>query len=319
MSTTGDSGAAVGDDDTAAITALMEGVEVESSANELIAKLVLQLKTEKTRREEEFVKRTSLSEAAIAAAAMQQTNDFLGLAAGRSSGTTTTTTVPPATNSTTTTTTAVTEEQQQTDISNLSPTIVRRPSTSAHSIPHKVRTVLVAVDASEASQEAVDWSRRQGYILPTDLVVLLTVWEEQLEVGMAREAHDRKGKEETTSGGTKEKIYRSLNSVYSGLLGIKPDAIREHNDEALRSACQLMKELYQLFLSDCDVFPFVVASNNLAQSSIGSIICHTADQANADLIIVGSRGFGALKRFFVGSVSKFVIEHATNPVLLVKQ
>eukprot|EP00922_Rhytidocystis_sp_ex-Travisia-forbesii_P029330 GHVS01042913.1.p1 GENE.GHVS01042913.1~~GHVS01042913.1.p1 ORF type:complete len:325 (-),score=66.31 GHVS01042913.1:359-1300(-) len=294
------------------------GLQVESSTNALIDNLIVQLNKEKLKRKEEFAKRTLLSEVAIAAS-----EDACASSP------------PPSTTCTTPPSARVVAD---------TPEVVRRQLSAApHRQPHKARVVVVAVDASDASQEAVDWARKRGYIMPSDLVVLLTVWEEQLEVGMAREAEQRQTaaavaaqQEEVVGfsngggggvgggvGGSEmsaaEKIRHSLNSVYTGLLGIRPTSIRDHNDEAMRSACNLMKELYQQFLSDCDIFPFVVASNNLAQSSIGSIICHTAEQAKADLIIVGSRGFGVLKQFFVGSVSKFVVDHAKTAVLLIKQ
>lgn len=43
-----------------------------------------------------------------------------------------------------------------------------------------------------------------------------------------------------------------------------------------------------------------------------------AKQHDMDLIIVGSRGLGNVKKLFLGSVSNNVVQHATCPVLVMK-
>jgi len=41
--------------------------------------------------------------------------------------------------------------------------------------------------------------------------------------------------------------------------------------------------------------------------------------ADADLVVVGARGLGPLKRVLLGSVSENVLAHATCPVLIVRK
>ena len=43
-----------------------------------------------------------------------------------------------------------------------------------------------------------------------------------------------------------------------------------------------------------------------------------ADEIKPDLIIMGSRGLGLVRGVLLGSVSKYVLEHAKCPVLIVK-
>jgi nucleotide-binding universal stress UspA family protein len=50
----------------------------------------------------------------------------------------------------------------------------------------------------------------------------------------------------------------------------------------------------------------------------GPAICRLADEVGADVIVVGSRGRGALKRALLGSVSTHVTSNAPCPVVVVR-
>ncbi|ANS76877.1 universal stress protein UspA [Paenibacillus yonginensis] len=50
----------------------------------------------------------------------------------------------------------------------------------------------------------------------------------------------------------------------------------------------------------------------------GKIICQTAAQEMADLIVMGTRGIGLISELLIGSVSHYVIQHAACPVLTTK-
>lgn len=55
----------------------------------------------------------------------------------------------------------------------------------------------------------------------------------------------------------------------------------------------------------------------LGGSPAGSIVSY-AETEQCDLIVMGSRGLGALKEFVLGSVSHNVLQHAKIPVLIIK-
>lgn len=54
------------------------------------------------------------------------------------------------------------------------------------------------------------------------------------------------------------------------------------------------------------------------QRNPGHAICKFAEEQEADLIIIGSRGLGGVKRLFLGSVSNTVVQYAKSRVLIIK-
>ena len=51
--------------------------------------------------------------------------------------------------------------------------------------------------------------------------------------------------------------------------------------------------------------------------SVGHTICQVAQVNHATCIVMGQRGFGAIKRAILGSVSDFVLHHANMTVVIV--
>ncbi|KAJ0027493.1 hypothetical protein Pint_36261 [Pistacia integerrima] len=48
------------------------------------------------------------------------------------------------------------------------------------------------------------------------------------------------------------------------------------------------------------------------------MICQAAEQMHIDLLVLGSRGLGKIKRAFLGSVSDYCAHHAICPITIVK-
>jgi len=61
-----------------------------------------------------------------------------------------------------------------------------------------------------------------------------------------------------------------------------------------------------------DVITHVVVGNPKEK------ICEVVDEMHADLLVVGNRAFGPIKRMFLGSVSKYCSHNASCPVVVVK-
>lgn len=64
--------------------------------------------------------------------------------------------------------------------------------------------------------------------------------------------------------------------------------------------------------------PNLKVSTELAEGPPSDKIIETAREGNFDIIVMGSRGHGGIKEFFLGSVSSKVTSEANCPVLIVK-
>jgi nucleotide-binding universal stress UspA family protein len=62
----------------------------------------------------------------------------------------------------------------------------------------------------------------------------------------------------------------------------------------------------------------VAVTSHIAAGRPSGVILDVADEVDADLIVVGARGLGALGRFVRGSVSTRIAHHATCDVLIVE-
>jgi nucleotide-binding universal stress UspA family protein len=60
------------------------------------------------------------------------------------------------------------------------------------------------------------------------------------------------------------------------------------------------------------------ADRVLVHGDPASEICRVAEEGGFDVIVVGSHGFGLVKRVLLGSVSHHVLQHAPCPVLVVR-
>jgi len=56
-----------------------------------------------------------------------------------------------------------------------------------------------------------------------------------------------------------------------------------------------------------------------AAKSPGEALCRVADEEQADMIVIGSRGLSAIKRAMIGSVSEYVVRNSGRPCVVVHQ
>jgi nucleotide-binding universal stress UspA family protein len=61
------------------------------------------------------------------------------------------------------------------------------------------------------------------------------------------------------------------------------------------------------------------ATTRLLHGDPAAEICREAEDGGYDLIVIGSHGYGVVKRVLLGSVSHHVLHHAPCPVLVMRQ
>ncbi|TCZ74242.1 universal stress protein [Paenibacillus albiflavus] len=62
----------------------------------------------------------------------------------------------------------------------------------------------------------------------------------------------------------------------------------------------------------------ITANVTLLEGGAAESILEFAEDKQCDLIVIGSRGLGGIREFFLGSVSHNVVQHAKIPVLIAK-
>ncbi|VDO88393.1 unnamed protein product [Schistosoma mattheei] len=78
-----------------------------------------------------------------------------------------------------------------------------------------------------------------------------------------------------------------------------------------------VRELEQDYSTDCLAHNLTYQFLYESVNHIGESIIKKAEQMNACLIIIGSRGLGAIKRTIMGSVSDYVVHHANTTICVV--
>ena len=84
-----------------------------------------------------------------------------------------------------------------------------------------------------------------------------------------------------------------------------------------------MREIYNKSLVDAkkdinDHFPDLKVETKLMEGRPSSTIVSAAEEYDADLIVIGSRGIGGITGWILGSTSRNVVESCTKPILVVK-
>lgn len=159
----------------------------------------------------------------------------------------------------------------------------------------KQRTIVIAVDESPVSKEALEWCLN-NFIHKNDNVRLLSVIDSE-----NRPAYG-------TPGGIPMEMGPSDS----------PDP------EQLERRRKLLLEYGKMAKKKTNgVKTSTVVSSSLGTSSDhGREICEFAAENNADVLVLGSRGWGSFRRsimsvFGLGSVSNFVVNHATVPNIMI--
>ncbi len=172
-----------------------------------------------------------------------------------------------------------------------------------------IKHILVATDGSAKAREAVTMAAKLGKTLAGKLTVLHVIMH-----GLRAEEASRLAEEEylvrRVSAMTLPalqpvpesmvNLFRASHGDIGEMVSILGDRIVEEAAESARSI-------------GADSVDARVEPGDYAET-----ILAVADEVDADLIVVGSRGLGGLRGLLVGSVSQKVVQHADCSVLVVR-
>ncbi|XP_031573639.1 uncharacterized protein LOC116307503 [Actinia tenebrosa] len=101
---------------------------------------------------------------------------------------------------------------------------------------------------------------------------------------------------------------------WSNLVKRADDEAKELLESIGRKCQRHNKEESEKHPGDEDKYCFKLFKEN---GKAGEVICKFAHDEKADMIVMGSRGVGTIRRTFLGSVSDYCVHHAHIPVAVV--
>ena len=148
-------------------------------------------------------------------------------------------------------------------------------------------TALICYDGSPDARAAID---RVGELIPASDAIVLTIWETVLETMM------REG---------------SLGMGF-GMVGSYGD---DGTDAAIEKTARDTAEdgAQRTQAAGMVAHPRIVKR----EADIAAAILAVASEIDADVIVLGTRGLGAVKSLMLGSVAHAVLHHADRPVLVI--
>lgn len=150
------------------------------------------------------------------------------------------------------------------------------------------RTVVVAVDESEESMHALSWCLNNLFSHHTKNTLVLLYVKPPPPV---HSSFDAAG-------------YIFSNDVVR--------AVEEYASESVNSVMNRAEAVYRNFKNSIHI-ERVVGSGDAKD-----VICGTVEKLEADTLVMGSHGYGFVKRALLGSVSDYCAKHVKCPVVIVK-
>jgi len=112
------------------------------------------------------------------------------------------------------------------------------------------------------------------------------------------------------------KMLRDLprfRSARINLLHVVPEQDKSGSDEHWSAAAALLSQAAERLGLDRSEVNAIIRSGDAKQT-----VLKVADELNADLIVMGSRGLGRLQSILANSTSQYVFQLSTRPMLLVR-
>lgn len=151
-----------------------------------------------------------------------------------------------------------------------------------------IKKILVALDGSKPADKALDFALDLGEKYSANIVLLSVVPLVIVPLGTYPTA---------------------------GVSPIPPVAMDTYSKELRVSHEKVLSEALKKAKK---IKPNLKVSTKLVEGRPSDKIIETAKEENFDIIVVGSRGLGGIKKLFLGSISDRVANEAACPVLIVE-
>ncbi|GJN32063.1 hypothetical protein PR202_gb20536 [Eleusine coracana subsp. coracana] len=165
------------------------------------------------------------------------------------------------------------------------------PSPAASAAAGAGRRIVVAVDEGEESMHALSWCLANVVSSKTgdaaDTVVLL---------------HARRPRP----------VYAAMDSSGYMLTSDVMASVERHANAVSAACVDKAKRI-------CADHPHVKVETLVESGDPRDVICEATDKMGADLLVMGSHGYGFIQRAFLGSVSNHCAQNCKCPVLIVKR
>ncbi|TKW12245.1 hypothetical protein SEVIR_5G024700v4 [Setaria viridis] len=162
------------------------------------------------------------------------------------------------------------------------------PATAAAGAAGAGRRIVVAVDEGEESVHALTWCLA-NVVSPAGGDTLLLV-------------HARRPRP----------VYAAMDSAGYIMTSDVLASVERHATAVSAAAVDKAKRL-------CAEHPHLAVETLVESGDPRDVICDAADKVGADLLVMGSHGYGFIQRAFLGSVSNHCAQNCKCPVLIVKR
>eukprot|EP00270_Netrium_digitus_P013321 TRINITY_DN4409_c0_g1_i1.p1 TRINITY_DN4409_c0_g1~~TRINITY_DN4409_c0_g1_i1.p1 ORF type:complete len:222 (+),score=68.00 TRINITY_DN4409_c0_g1_i1:141-806(+) len=155
------------------------------------------------------------------------------------------------------------------------------------------RNIVIAVDHSNGSVNALDWAI-QNHLRKEDKITLLHV-------------------ESPTDLIAAPGVYAALSDVT-----LSKEALEKLKKEQEEKQAAADEKLRENLCGRCDTVKLACSLKVVRDADARERIVSEVETVNADALILGSRGMGPLNRLLLGSVSDYCVHHAPCPVIVVR-
>ncbi|CAF2049168.1 unnamed protein product [Brassica rapa] len=153
----------------------------------------------------------------------------------------------------------------------------------------KERKIVVAVDESEESMEALSWSLDNLFPYGSNNTLILLYVKPPLPV------------------------YSSIDAAGFIVTGDPVAALKKYEHELVESVMARSRTVYQDFESDINI------ERRVGRGDAKEVICNAVQKLKADMLVIGTHDYGFFKRALLGSVSEYCAKRVKCPVIIVKK